>query len=299
MIGMGRSGTTVISEVLSSHEDLAWIPNYMHYFPSFEESCLILRLLNLPKIGFYLRGKKKQDKHLLSFIQRILPHMIEGYPVWEKYLGDKIKYDFLIDAVANATEKQMARELVLQLAKLQGKNRFLAKFTGPPRISYLNSIFPDAVFIHIVRHPIAVIRSLLNVSFWKENEGLTQLWWKNGPNTDIGIENFPEKLRPLVLAATQWKDVIQVAWQEKDAIGSNRYIEMRYEDFVENPHSFINQLVKEVDLSDSTMVHRFIDRTIKPSNMNYKFQGYFDEAEIKTIRLITNPVEARLGYSAY
>ena len=33
--GSGRSGTTVISEIIFQHEDLAWHSNYQELFPTF------------------------------------------------------------------------------------------------------------------------------------------------------------------------------------------------------------------------------------------------------------------------
>ena len=47
LIGMGRSGTTVLAEAISIHKDLGWISKYLEIF--------FITLINI----FYLRGKKK------------------------------------------------------------------------------------------------------------------------------------------------------------------------------------------------------------------------------------------------
>ena len=47
------------------------------------------------------------------------------------------------------------------------RNRLLIKITGWPRIGYLNEIFSDAKFIHILRDGRAVANSLINVEFWR------------------------------------------------------------------------------------------------------------------------------------
>ncbi|MCU4137979.1 MAG: hypothetical protein MW689_001550 [Thermodesulfobacteria bacterium] len=44
---MGRSGTTVLAEAISTHKDLGWISKYLEIF--------FITSINI----FYLRGKKK------------------------------------------------------------------------------------------------------------------------------------------------------------------------------------------------------------------------------------------------
>ena len=296
MIGMPRSGTTVMSEALSAHDSVAWFPNYMNFLPSFTLGCLFSRVLDLPGIGFYLRGKKKQDKGWDSLLRRFLPHVVEAYPVWQLHCGEKIKSDFLIEQVATPEEQEGITRAMRHVMILQGKSRFFAKFTGPPRICYLNSIFPDAFFIHVLRDPRAVVRSLLNVSFWKEKGGLQELWWKNGP--DIGEKELDgsEDLLPIKLAALQWKNVLDVTWQESKLIDKQRFIEIRYEDYVRDPHGILSELVIKLELPQSNNVHRFLDSIGRASDMNFKYKEYFKPSEIDTIESITASTAQKAGY---
>jgi hypothetical protein len=296
MIGMPRSGTTVISEAVSAHECVAWFPNYMNFLPSFTLGCFFQRILTLPGIGFHLRGKKKQGGGWNSLLRRFLPHPVEAFPVWQLHCGKKMKFDYLLGQVASSDERRAITRVIRHMLLLQGKRRFFTKLTGPPRICYLNSIFNDAYFIHIIRDPRAVVRSLLNVSFWRNRGGLQKLWWKNGPDTDeIGLET-PEGLVPCKLAALQWKNVLEVTWKESQLIDKKRYIEIRYEDYVREPHGILNDLMTKVELPPSSNVHRYLDSIGRPSDMNFKYKEHFSLDEIECIERITAFTAQKAGY---
>jgi hypothetical protein len=48
------------------------------------------------------------------------------------------------------------QNIIQRILFWQGKERFAAKFTGPGRIAYLRSLFPDARYIHLTREPVAL-----------------------------------------------------------------------------------------------------------------------------------------------
>ncbi len=103
---------------------------------------------------------------------------IERYNFWEKITGKRIDFSrgFLLDTTATEEEKLYIRSLLAKQVKYQGRKRLIMKFTGPARLEYLSSIFPDAIFVNIVREPIATVRSWLEVGFW-QTKGINRLWW--------------------------------------------------------------------------------------------------------------------------
>lgn len=139
-IGNGRSGTTIISEVLSNHSEFGWLSNYSAKFP----------------------------------------RIAEAYPFWQGYAGNKFLWDFLIDVKVTPLESQKINHAVQKNLFFQCKKRLLAKITGLLRIGFIRSVFPEASFIHIVRDGRAVVDSLLNVDFWKQKGGLAQPFWSGG-----------------------------------------------------------------------------------------------------------------------
>ena len=105
VIGMPRSGTTVISQAISVHEDLGWFSNYFEWVPFSPEISLLTRLTSLPKIGSYLIGKKKQDSRISGFIRRFLPYCTEAYPVWRRYCSERFELNYLLSQFASENEK--------------------------------------------------------------------------------------------------------------------------------------------------------------------------------------------------
>ena len=296
VIGMPRSGTTILSEVMSAHEDVGWFSNYMNRLPCIPEVSFLSRIVSIPRFGQHLRGKKKQSRGLASLIRRLLPYSAEAFPVWGRYCGDKFLWDYMINQVANETEKRRIRTVIKKVLTLQGKQRFFAKFTGPPRICYLNSIFPDAYFVHVLRDPRAVVSSLSKVTFWEKRGGMEKPWWRNGLCQRYVEEWIDSGRSSVALAAVQWKQVVELAWQESKILDSSKYIELRYEDFVSTPHGTLQEIFYKVDLPYSQSVQRYIDSIGNVQNMNSKYKQNLTHSDILLIEKITLNTARKAGY---
>lgn len=296
MIGMGRSGTTVISEAISLHPRLGWFSNYLNRVPSMPCVAILDRVAAHPAWGWRLRGKKHQGNGLLSSIRRLLPHTDEAYRIWRQWGGEKFLRDYLIQQTASPEEAAHAHHYIKKVLRYQGKERFFTKLTGPPRIHYLRSIFPDAAFVHVVRDPRAVISSLLQVSFWREGQGTKQPWWENGLPEKY-IEEWESHGRsPVALAAVQWKRVVELTWEEKEALPPGRFIELRYEDFIKSPHQSISDLFRFLHLDDASAAHHYLSTFGNIRNMNYKFREQLPAGEIKIIEQLTWQAAKIAGY---
>lgn len=168
--------------------------------------------------------------------------------------------------------------------------------TGPGRIQYLNSIFNDSIFIHIIRDGRAVVNSLMNAKFWKKNRGYYEPWWKNGLNEDdYSIYKYFSN-SPLALAALQWKRIISITKREALKIGNGRYFELRYEDFTSNPIYYIDQLFEYTLLNQSKKVSTYLKGNLKVKNQNYKYKKKFDLYNIKMLNSIMGKTLEQLGY---
>jgi hypothetical protein len=110
------------------------------------------------------RQKWKSLFHLLVFSP------IERYDFWEYITGKRIDFSrgFLLGEHATSEERRKIRSHLAKQVKYQGRKRLIMKFTGPARIEYLTSIFPDAIFVSIAREPIATVRSWLEVGSGKD-----------------------------------------------------------------------------------------------------------------------------------
>lgn len=296
MIGMPRSGTTAISEALSLHPALGWFSNYLGRVPGLPCVAYLDRITNNSSFGWLLRGKKSQSKGLISSLRRLLPHTDEAFAIWERCCGSKFLWDYLINQTASANERECIQKYIHRVLRYQNKKRFFTKLTGPSRICYLKSIFPDSFFIHTIRDPRAVISSLKQVPFWKDGKGLREPWWQNGLPPEYIEEWKNHGETPVALAAVQWKRVVELTWEEKNLLLPTNYVEIRYEDFVLNSHGIMRKLFSMLGLADSLEAHQYLSSFGEIRNMNYKFSENLTADEIIVIEEITEKIAYKAGY---
>lgn len=296
VIGMDRSGTSVISEIMSLHGDLGWISNYNHRFRQLPQLSLLNRITQIPHVGWYLRGKKRQDKMVSSRLRKYLPYCDEGdYTLWTQLCGRDFTWDFSGGGTPSAQTCQRVRNYIHTLLKYQGRTRLIVKLTGPPRINFLSSIFPDAVFVHVIRDPRAVAASLLKVGYWKEKGGWERPFWTGLPPEDLRRWARSGHL-PCVLAAVQWARVLEQTWQESEPLLPEQFIEVKYEDFVAAAFGTITALLDRCGLGYSRTVKRYIDRIGNVRNMNTKYRQTLTPAELDAVQQAVKNTADRAGY---
>jgi hypothetical protein len=258
-VGPGRSGSTIISEIILAHESLAWPSNHQEYFPR-------TALINLMRPLFDNRfwrviGEKDQRVNKTRFFNSLLPLPAEAFPFWESLTRPGIDFSrgFLLGEVADKAEKRRIRKAVARIVAWQGKQRFSMKITGPGRIGYLQSIFPDARFVNVVRDPVATVRSLLAVPFWKDL-GMHRLWW-TGAYSEDEIARFESvKSDPIAATAFQVNKVLQTTLMEAQKCDAN-LLTVRYEDFVADPTATIEDICSFLDLSVSVTLREKLRQT--------------------------------------
>ena len=264
-IGVPRSGTTVVFESFARHEMLGWPSNYSRKYPSLPQLGIMLRLTSNKFIN--LSGQKKQYSHVM-LANKILPKPAEAYPFWNHYTGTDFSRSYLLNQIATTECMQRTQKAVNTLLFWEGKNIFSAKLTGPSRIQFLKSIFPDAKFIHIVRDGRAVVHSMLNSSAWSSSNFLDQPWWKGGlTEKDISKWNS-SNTNPAVLAAIQWNRIIEISLQESADCSNDSYQEIKYEDFIKAPYDTVKKLYKWCNIPTSNRSLDYLSKINMLTNMN-------------------------------
>ena len=257
-IGPGRSGSTIISEIILAHESLAWPSNYQEYFPRVLAVNLLRPLFDNSLWQF--TGEKGQLNRV-RFLNNLLPRPAEAFPFWQQITRDEIDFSrgFLLGETAQADERERIRRAVGKIVRWQGRQRFAMKLTGPGRIGYLHSIFPDACFVNVVRDPVATVNSLLKVPFWKEL-GMHRLWW-TGAYSEAELEAF-ETFRddPVAVTAFQLNKVLQTTLAEAEACQA-KMLTLPYETFVEDPRAGTESLCHFLNLDLSPALQQKLSQT--------------------------------------
>lgn len=266
LIGMPRSGTTLIFEAFAAHHDAAWLSQYMDLLPRLPALAVLSRVADWhPR----LRRSVNRSDQPRPQLQRLLPGPSEAYRVWEHCCGERFRYEYLLGAAAVPEEAARVRRLAASVVRFQAKRRFAAKLTGPGRILYLSSVFPDARFAHVVRDGRAVVRSLLAVPFWQRRERMSRPAWSGGlsQRDEEDIERYGRS--PRALAAVQWRRVVESTRAEGALVGE-RYAEFKYERFAEAPLQTLRDLFQFAQLEESRRAAQFLGRRSDIKDMNHR-----------------------------
>jgi hypothetical protein len=274
-LGVSRSGTTIISEIIFQHQALAWPSNYQTRYP---DKVWVNKIRPLLDNNIWsLRGQKPQ-LNKIPFYNKYAFKPDEAYNFWNYITGPEINFsrNFLLNQKATSRDKERIRKIFEKLVTYQNRKRLAFKITGPGRVSYLHSIFPDAIFIQINREPWANIRSLLKVPFWKER-GMHQLWWQ-GAYSDLERQRAMDlKDRPALLTAMQYCKIRKKTVEEAE---KNNVIlhSFSYEDFIRNPKDVLSQILSITNLSNSPFIDKYLIRN-KIFNRNISSSDFFSNED--------------------
>ena len=299
MVGVPRSGTTMIYEALSARQDLAWFSRPLNRLPRYPVVTVLERLASLHsslRSTMYRSDQIGPGLRRLRRLERLRLGPTEGTRVWGHWFGPRILYDYLLGAEASPAERERGRWIVAQLLRYQGKSRFVSKLAAPGHIHYLDSIFDDALFIHVIRDGRAVVHSLMNFPHWRDTFRLREPAWENGLSGDDLAAWRYSGAEPIALAAIQWRKVIETNRDEAATLAPGRYQEVRYEDFLSDPHGTLDELTEFSALEPAPEAHRFLDQRVVLRDMNVRWTQSFTPREIEIIEELIGPLLAELGY---
>ena len=229
IIGMPRSGTTLLYGLLAQHEDLAWFskktfldilsPEFKNFF-YIRRRIFEMRGFPYPRMAFDYAMFNSNN-----------PPVEMGFAYTQAFPGNW-------DEKIAETKLEILKTMITETIRKDTRKRFLSKTPfNSIRIGVLKKAFPDCKFIHIVRNPVAVVNSLLKRSV--EN-----------PSGYIGIPlksgNY-ENLTSLQKHALQWKQVIEDIMETKKEAGSD-FFQVKYEDLVSLPEKYLDEITDFCEL---------------------------------------------------
>ncbi len=221
MIGSGRSGTTISSQLLASHPDLAWFSGYSSRYPGHPSVAVASRLTDLSPQRSW----------------RWWPKPSEATGVWNHYFpGFKNASRDLHAADVDPVAAASFRADLDAHARFQGKPRFFTKITGWPRVSFLRAVLPDAYLLQVERDPRAV-----TMSMHAQNWG--------------GKRRHPERFEGVDLVQF-YADLYLQFYDARAAHDWAGVVQLRYESLVDDPGQTMHELCAALDLEDSPRFRR-------------------------------------------
>lgn len=253
IVGTGRCGSTMFHHLLAKHPQVMWLSNFCQRYPS------------KPKWNRWAVTAMGNPLVRRVFGQRILPS--ECYRFWDEYAyGFSAPCrDLVREDVTPRVKKQVRAALEPMLTP--ERNRLLIKIAGWSRMGYLQEIFEEAKFVHMIRDGRAVASSLLHVHFWRGWSG--PQGWGAGMLSCEEQAAWEARDRSFVaLSALQWKIRTRAMEAARQAIGPNAFYEIKYEDFCAQPLESCRRILEFAGLPWSEEFERHIRASAIRSTSN-------------------------------
>jgi omega-hydroxy-beta-dihydromenaquinone-9 sulfotransferase len=258
IVGTGRCGSTVFHRLLANHPQVMWLSGLSLLYP------------NRP--SWNRRAVTAMDNPVL---RRLLGNRIrpgENYRFWDAYAyGFSEPCRDLVRADVSARVKSQLRS-AFQAMLTPTRNRLLLKITGWPRLGFLNEIFEDAKFIHMLRDGRAVASSLLHVGFWRGWYG--PQGWRAGSLSAEDQATWEAYDRSFAaLAALEWKIQMRAMDAARRMVDPKLFLEIKYETFCDQPIDTFRRVLEFAELPPSAQ----FDRQVKAASIKSTSNRWRDD----------------------
>jgi hypothetical protein len=228
ILGTGRCGTTIFFQMFVEHGGIAWLSSVLDWEPkALSLNRWYLKLIDMPLIGQRLQRQLKPS---------------EAYRLWNRFEPKFAQPRQDLTAQDVTLEAKRGFRHVAEYTRTASRPRFVAKFTGWPRIGYLLEIFPRAKFVIIQRDGRAVANSFMNVPWWSGHQSPDK--WRWGPLDEYYQALWDKHDRSLsALAAIQWLILTDAFLDAVVDISSDNVFILRYSQFCDNPLQAFHQVL--------------------------------------------------------
>lgn len=280
IIGCGRSGTTIFYNLLAGHGSLGWFSSYMVRYPKLP---YLARLNNLYQVPFLVNKYKKK---------KWFPKPVEAFSFWDLFhhCENPSASPPLTELDVADADTQTMHKYISDTLHFSNRKRFVNKNTrNTRRMRYLHAIFPDALFIHVIRDGRACVNSFMNVDWWST----LSLWIADG-KTPAELEQ--EGLNSAVIAARLWKLEVERVLHDKEYIPADQYIEIRYENLTKHPYEEMKRILEYCRLPWNEHFQSHIE-AFRIQSRNFKWIDNLQSQQITSVNKEIGFLLTKLGYT--
>ena len=246
VLGVWRSGTTHLHNLLAQDERFAFPNTYQVFYP---QTFLTTERSNSWLVAAVMPEKRPQDNVCLGVKEpqedEFAQCSLTGYAYMLAWAFPRaLCYDrFLTFRDASSAEirewQAALYGFVQKLSFKYGRPLVLKSPGHMGRIRMLLEIFPDARFVHIHRHPQAVYQS------WLHTVRQVKSWW--------ALQNY-ERPDAEDFGLRQYRELCDAYFDQRSLIDPSRFHELSYEDLEQNPLAELRRLYERLGLPNFAAV---------------------------------------------
>jgi len=286
LVGAGRSGTTLLYKLLCLHPDIAYISNYENrykWFPSGIAAKLVANRMDAKLDAWFNRGNAYFVKR--PWIKKVFPTPNEGEPV---YAACGLPWNAAPESMPDRQTETQLRHRFAAIQARAGSLVFLTKRTANNRrVPILSSMFPDSLYIHLLRDGREVSQSLSQVEWWDEHT----VWWDGRTAAEMEADGENR----LSICARNWVNDVEAIEQSLGQISANRQYALRFEELMESPVGTLEHLLRFLGLEMTQQYAEAIESlAIKPGVPKWKSR--WSDSDLQQVMEEASPQLARLGY---
>lgn len=287
LVGAGRSGTTLLYKLLCLHPGVAYISNYENRLPWFPHGLAARALARGTGTRLHAWFNARGNAYFIRrpWVQKAFPTPHEGESV---YADCGVPLNPAPDERPTAATTQRLRRRFETLRKRSGAQLFLTKRTANNRrIRYLDEVFPQARYVHLVRDGREVTQSLASVDWWNGHK----VWWDGRTPPEIERAGQPR----LAVCARNWVREMEQLSAQLAAIPAQRVLELRFERLLQDPLVELSRAVSFLGLPFTDEYRQAID-ALSLHPVRPRWGSEWNADELDCVLHETRPMLRQFGY---
>jgi hypothetical protein len=273
VVGIHRTGSTYVSQVLCDSLDVVPMGNFFSLIP---RSKYLAHLFG--KLFFRFKTNSTIKKNYYGISTGFFS-IGDVYEVWDRWFG---KDHYCLPKEITSEKDDEMQNYFYWVAKAWGKSILSKNNRNTLLIERLYKTFPKSYFIVVERNPTSVIMSTMQAS--KDFFGGDQYIWGLLPRSDFSISDYENKVTAY---CNQYFGLEKEMNKQLQSLSKDSFSRVKYEEFCLQPEEKIREIVDRIKYATGKEIQFNLSKMnqAKPQNNSSNLQLKTEiEERIKQIR---------------